>query len=70
MTYGGRGDGRSIYAVEAERCQADFQGRHPAGFETAKITVYPDGRIEASAAFAEAGGTKPDSTNSWDEVLR
>ena len=47
-----------------------FKAAIQAGFETAKIVVYPDGRIEASAAFAEAGGTKPDSTNSWDEVLK
>lgn len=55
----------SIKQNDAKRI---FKAALQAGFETAKIIIHPDGRIEASAAMSEAAVTE--GPNSWDEVLR
>lgn len=42
-----------------------------AGFNTAKIIVHPDGRIEAVAAFSDVVPTSSaGEENSWDAPLR
>ncbi|MGM4983249.1 hypothetical protein [Rhizobiales bacterium] len=45
-----------------------FKAALEAGFENAKITIHPDGRIEALASFAEQA--RAVSENSWDVVLK
>lgn len=45
-----------------------FKAAIEAGFEAAKITIHPDGRIEASASFADHAN--PKSENTWDDVLK
>ena len=46
-----------------------FEAALKAGFETARIVVHPDGRIEATASLSEtaADATRP---NTWDDVLK
>ncbi len=45
-----------------------FKAAIDAGFENAKITIHPDGRIEALASFADQA--RASSENSWDDVLK
>lgn len=40
-----------------------------AGFGSAKITLYPDGRIEAYGSLEETA-VNPNSENTWDKILK
>jgi len=55
-----------IKQVDAKRL---FKAAIEAGFAAARITVHPDGRIEASASLNESAAN-PDTKNSWDDVLK
>lgn len=57
-----------IKQVDAKRL---FSAGREAGYETVKITVHPDGRIEAVATFSEAMSiTASVEANSWDAPLK
>lgn len=56
----------AIKQADAKRL---FKAALEAGFEAAKITLHPDGRIEAAASLTESTATSTGS-NSWDEVLK
>lgn len=56
----------AIKQADAKRL---FKAALAAGFETAKITLHPDGRIEAAASFSETAANA-NSGNTWDDVLR
>lgn len=56
----------AIKQADAKRL---FKAALAAGFETAKITLHPDGRIEAAASFSETA-VNASSGNTWDDVLR
>lgn len=45
-----------------------FKAAIVAGFNTAKIVIHPDGRLEASATLSTPS-TASASDNSWDETL-
>ncbi|NTG12340.1 hypothetical protein G6L33_01065 [Agrobacterium rhizogenes] len=45
-----------------------FKAALEAGFENAKITIHPDGRIEALASLAEQA--RAAFENTWDDVLK
>ncbi|NSZ15347.1 hypothetical protein [Agrobacterium vitis] len=55
-----------IKQIDAKRL---FKAALEAGFAAARITVHPDGRIEASASLTDSAAN-PDSKNTWDDVLR
>ncbi|OHV26603.1 hypothetical protein EOS93_15620 [Rhizobium sp. RMa-01] len=56
----------AIKQADAKRL---FKAALEAGFETAKITLHPDGRIEAAASLAEKTAGLSSGT-SWDDVLK
>lgn len=56
----------AIKQADAKRL---FKAARDAGFETATITLHPDGRIEAAASFSETAASL-NSGNTWDDVLR
>lgn len=59
----------SFAAIKQGDAKKLFKAALEAGFEAARIVIHPDGRIEASASFADP--TKnPNSENEWDDVLR
>lgn|GEM_PF-5841984 len=55
-------------AIKQNDAKRLFRAALDAGFDAAKIVIHPDGRIEASASFAEQAN--PKSENTWDELLR
>lgn len=55
-----------IKQVDAKRL---FKAAREAGFDVARITVHPDGRIEASASNTDSAASF-ETKNSWDDVLR
>lgn len=55
-------------AIKQSDAKRLFKAALDAGFDAAKIVVYPDGRIEASGSFGEQ--PKPGGENTWDEVLK
>lgn len=58
-----------LAAIKQADAKRLFKAALAAGFEAAKITLHPDGRIEAEASFTEnaaAGKTG----NTWDDVLK
>jgi hypothetical protein len=56
----------AIKQAEAKRL---FKAAIEAGFEDAKITLHPDGRIEAAASLSQKSAVAPDD-NTWDDVLK
>jgi hypothetical protein len=46
-----------------------FKAARQAGWDSVKITVHPDGRLDAAASFAETAGN-PETENSWDAAMR
>jgi hypothetical protein len=60
--------GRSS-AITQNTAKRIFKAAIQAGFESAKITVYPDGRVEAFASVSDAV-INPRPENSWDDVLK
>lgn len=46
-----------------------FKAAIQAGFNTARIIIHPDGRIEAAGSFGE-GDRNPEAKNTWDDVLK
>lgn len=55
-------------AIRQNDARRIFRAALLAGFESVRMVIHPDGRIEASAALSEASVN--DGPNSWDEVLR
>lgn len=55
-------------AIKQNDAKRLFRAALDAGFDAAKITLHPDGRIEATALFGETA--KPDTRNTWDDVLK
>ncbi len=48
-----------------------FNAAREAGFDAARITLHPDGRIEVVAAFSETIPiTSTGESNSWDAPLK
>ncbi|KQY18161.1 hypothetical protein ASE23_15700 [Rhizobium sp. Root73] len=56
----------AIKQADAKRL---FKAALDAGFGAAKITLHPDGRIEATASFSEAA-VNTNGGNTWDDVLK
>ena len=56
-------------AITQKDANRIFKAAKAAGFNTAKIVLHPDGRVEASAAISEAAGGVTQE-NSWDDVLQ
>jgi hypothetical protein len=46
-----------------------FSAALDAGFEAARVTIHPDGRIEATASFS-VSAKNPNAENEWDDVLK
>lgn len=46
-----------------------FRAALEAGFNAAKITFHPDGRIEFSGSLADAAASS-EAGNSWDDALK
>jgi allantoicase len=59
---------RSPALIKQTDAKRLFKAARDAGYENAKITIHPDGQIEAVASFAEQA--RASSDNSWDDVLQ
>ncbi len=60
---------RSAAVITQNDAKRLFKAGRDAGFDAVKITVHPDGRVEASASFNDAA-VNPDSENTWDRILK
>lgn len=58
-----------VAAIKQADAKRLFKAALEAGFEAAKITLHPDGRIEATASFSQAAVNSP-TGNTWDDILK
>lgn len=58
-----------LAAIKQADAKRLFRAALEAGFGAAKITLHPDGRIEAAASLNETAAN-PHSGNTWDDVLK
>jgi hypothetical protein len=58
-----------VAAIKQADAKRLFKAGLEAGFEAVRITVHPDGRIEASASLSQTAAQSLNG-NSWDDVLK
>jgi 2-keto-3-deoxy-6-phosphogluconate aldolase len=58
-----------VAAIKQADAKRLFKAALEAGFEAAKITLHPDGRIEATASFSQTAANAH-TGNTWDDILK
>ena len=56
-------------AIKQNDAKRLFKAALAAGFDTAKMTIHPDGRIEATASFSDAASASK-GENGWDVLIQ